>query len=305
LEKYFLTVLFQRAKRDAAALLLRAVRTIHGMTMILVRRVLHAYVEGGAKGLVRTVYRRLSRSLGSPSTVDRGAAFDGADAVGNNGLRADKIVPTENPFDVKYGTDTGGLISGEELSSGRWNDLWNTAYYGISASGFDPIFEALNLDWQRFTFVDLGSGKGRALLLASRFPFRRIVGVEIAPELSAVAAANIERFSAPWQTCREIEARTGDAAEFTYPAGPCVLYFNQPFLAPVVKRCLKNLSRSLAAEPREVYVVYVNPIFERLMERVPGLVRQWDRTFAHSAEDLRADMVGAKGDRVAVFRYLP
>src|ERR1700754_2580229 len=175
----------------------RAVSTIQGMAMILVRRVLHAYVEGGAKGLVRTVYRRLSRSLGRPSgsTADRAAAVDGADVVGNQGTKGDKVVPLENPFDVKYGTDTGGLISGEDLSSGRWNDLWNTAYYGISASGFDPIFEALNLDWQRFTFVDLGSGKGRALLLASRFPFRRIVGVEIAPELSRVAAANIERFS--------------------------------------------------------------------------------------------------------------
>jgi SAM-dependent methyltransferase len=274
--------------------------------MILVRRVLHAYVEGGAKGLVRTIYRRLSRRTSeSAVAVGRSAAVDGADVVGNQGVNGDRAVPLENPFDVKYGTDTGGLISGEELSSGRWNDLWNTAYYGISASGFDPIFEALNLDWQRFTFVDLGSGKGRALLLASRFPFRRIIGVEIAPDLSAVAEANIERFSAPWQTCHEIEARTGDAAEFIYPAGPLVLYFNQPFLAPVVKRCLKNLSRSLAAEPREVYVVYVNPIFERLMERVPGLVRQWDRTFAHSAEDLRADMVGAKGDRVVAFRYLP
>jgi SAM-dependent methyltransferase len=289
-------------------LALAGVSTIQGMTMILVRRVLHAYVEGGAKGLVRTVYRRLSRSLERPSgsavAVDRSTAVDGAALVGNKGVNGDKVVPAENPFDVKYGTDTGGLITGEKLSSGRWNDLWNTAYYGISASGFDPIFEALNLDWQRFIFVDLGSGKGRALLLASRFPFRRIIGVEIAPELSAVAAANIERFSAPWQTCREIEARTGDAAEFTYPAGPLVLYFNQPFLAPVVKRCLKNLSRSLAAEPREIYVVYVNPIFERLMERVPGLVRQWDRTFAHSAEDLRADMVGAKGDRVVAFRFM-
>src|SRR6202035_689809 len=100
---------------------------------------------------------------------------------------------------------------------GRRNDLWNTAYYGISPSGFNQMMEALDLDWPRFTFVDLGSGKGRALLLASRFLFRRIVGVEIAPELSEVAAANIQRFVAPWQMCREIEAHTGDAAEFIYP----------------------------------------------------------------------------------------
>jgi SAM-dependent methyltransferase len=271
--------------------------------MILVRRVLHAYVEGGAKGLCRTIYRRLSRSQGRPrgSAGDRGAA----DVAGNNALRGEKIVPPEHPFDVKYGTDTGGLITGEKLSSGRRNDLWNTAYYGISPSGFDQMMQALDLDWHRFTFVDLGSGKGRALLLASRYPYRRIVGVEIAPELSEVAAANIQRFAASWQTCREIESRNGDAAEFVYPAGPFVLFLYQPFLAPVLKRCLKNLARSLAAEPREVYVVYVNPVFEREMKGVGGLERQWERTFAYSDEDQSADRVGAKGDRVVVHRALP
>ena len=271
--------------------------------MIVVRRFLHAYVESGPKGLCAAIYRKVTRPLRrSPgSAVDGGSPLvDGAGAAVQ-----DKVVPSVHPFDMEYGTDTSGLISGEELVSGRWNDLWNTAYYGISPSGFDQMLQPLDLEWERFTFVDMGSGKGRALLLASRFPFKRIVGVEIAPELSKRAEANIERFSAPWQRCREIEVRTGDAAEFAYPAGPLVLFLYQPFLAPVLKRCMKNFACSLAAEPREVYVVYVNPVFERLMERVPGLARLWERSFAYSDEDLKADRVGAKGDRVVVYRYLP
>jgi SAM-dependent methyltransferase len=272
--------------------------------MILVRRFLHAYVESGPMGLCAAVYRKVTKPLRRlrSGAVDGGSPLvvDGADAAVQ-----DEAVPLLHPFDMEYGTETSGLITGEALVSGRWNDLWNTAYYGISPSGFNQMVEALGLDWGRFTFVDLGSGKGRALLLASRFPFRRIVGVEIAPELSETAAANIQGFSAPWQRCREIESRTGDAADFVYPAGPFVLFLYQPFLGPVLKRCLKNLARSLAAEPREVYVLYVNPVFERLMKNVPNLARQWERSFAYSDEDLNADRVGAKGDRVVVYRFLP
>jgi hypothetical protein len=271
------------------------------MAMILVRRFLHAYVESGPAGLCATVYRKVAgRSKGSRESVAESNSpvpVDGANVVAGR-----EVV---HPFDLEFGTDTSGLITGEELVSGKWNDLWNTAYYGISPSGFNQMMQALDLDWPQFTFVDLGSGKGRALLLASRYPFRRIVGVEIAPELSEVATANIQRFTAPWQTSREIESRNGDAAEIVYPAGPLVLFLYQPFLSPVLKRCLKNLSRSLAAERREVYVVYVNPVFEREMKNVPGLERQWERMFVYSEEDRSADRVGAKGDRVVVYRALP
>jgi SAM-dependent methyltransferase len=266
------------------------------MALLFVRRILHVFVEDGPRGLGAAVFRKLARPL---QRLRRGKSSEPVAA-----LAGGIPVPT-HPFDLQHGTETSGLILGEKLVSGERNDLWSTAYYGISPSGFNQALSALDLDWRRFTFVDLGSGKGRALLLASRFPFRRIVGVELAPELSEVAAANILRFSASWQQCRDVEAHTGDAAEFSYPRGPIVLYLYHPFLAPVLKRCLANLSRALAAEPRELYVVYVNPVFERLMKQVPGLVRLWEREFAFSDEDALADRLGAKTDRVVVYRYLP
>src|SRR5947208_15284999 len=38
-----------------------------------------------------------------------------------------------------------------------------------------------------FTFIDLGSGKGRTLLMASDYPFRRILGVELLAGLDQLA----------------------------------------------------------------------------------------------------------------------
>ncbi|MCU1320083.1 MAG: SAM-dependent methyltransferase [Edaphobacter sp.] len=211
-----------------------------------------------------------------------------------------------HPFDLAYGTDTSGLIWGEDLPTGHRNDIWSTAYYGISPSLFTHALSSLSLDWQRFTFLDVGSGKGRALLLASRFPFKRIVGVELSPQLSAAAAANIPKFSAPWQQSYNIEAHNGDALAFDFPAGPFVLYLYNPFLPPVLKRFLKNLNRSLTAEPREFHLIYFNPGFERLLKKyIPGIQRQWGDTIAMAEEDALADRFGSSQEEVVVYRYLP
>lgn len=209
-----------------------------------------------------------------------------------------------HPFDEEYGTETSGLIWGEEMSSGHHNDLWSTAYYGISPSLLTEVIGTLQLDWERFTFVDLGSGKGRALLLASRFPFRRIVGVEFIPQLHEVAVENIAKFSAPWRTCQNVESVHGDATEFVYPSGPMVIYLYNPFLAPVLKKCLKHLAAALAKEPRELYLVYANPSFERLVAKyLPGMRKQWERTFIFTQEEAEADRFGSEQERVILWKY--
>ncbi len=256
---------------------------------------MHALVEHGPVGFCALAFRKLTKR-------GRGRKKAIYSIPGTSGPRLDSL----HPFDCEYGTDTSALISGEQLVSGKRNDFWNPGYYGVSPSGFTQILESLDLDWSRFTFVDVGSGKGRALLLASRFPFRKIIGVELSPELSKTAAENILRFRPPWQRCRDIEAVNEDAEAFVYPEGPLVLYLYHPFLGPVFKRCMVNLSRALSADPREVYLLYTHPLFESVLRKTAaGFVKQWERQFAFSDEDRNADLLGATGDRVAVYRYLP
>ena len=102
-----------------------------------------------------------------------------------------------HPFDERFGVETSGLIY--ELPSGHQHDLYNNGYFAVAPSVFHAIMRAmleqLHLDFQRFSFIDLGSGKGRALLLASDYPFREIIGVELSPELDRVARDNIARYA--------------------------------------------------------------------------------------------------------------
>ena len=122
-----------------------------------------------------------------------------------------------------------------------------------------------------YTFIDLGSGKGRMLLIAAEYPFRRVQGLEIALELHRDATQNISRFRHPSQRCAIIESLNVDALEYVFPQGNLILYLFNPFLPEVLKKVLLNLESSLAQHPRHVIVIIVNPVFGFVLEEKPFL----------------------------------
>jgi SAM-dependent methyltransferase len=136
---------------------------------------------------------------------------------------------------------------------------------------FHEILNSLPVDVDGFTFIDLGSGKGRTLLMASEYPFRRIIGVEILAELNEVAQQNIARYRSERQRYSAIESHTGDARWFEFPREALVLYLFNPFPEYVLREVLANLHRSFAALPREVYVVYHNLVHESVFADRPWL----------------------------------
>jgi hypothetical protein len=133
------------------------------------------------------------------------------------------------------------------------------------------MVNSLSIDYQQFTFVDLGSGKGRTLLMASDYPFRRIVGVELLPELHRVAEENIRRYRSEKQECHRIESVCADAAEFVLPQEPLVVYLFNPFPESVLERVIENLQAGARKGQRPLYVLYHNPLLERALARSPLL----------------------------------
>jgi len=109
---------------------------------------------------------------------------------------------------------------------------------------------------QHFTFIDLGSGKGRALLMASDYPFKRIIGVEFIPELHRAAEKNIAGYSNGRQRCRQIETLCMDARDFQFPNDPLMVYLFNPFSEATFVAVLENLRQSIEQASRPVYVAY-------------------------------------------------
>jgi SAM-dependent methyltransferase len=172
-------------------------------------------------------------------------------------------------FDRAHGVDTAGKIPIRDLAVQSASADSGVGYQAISPDGFRQMMAAIEADVAGWTFVDLGAGKGRALLLAAEHPFARIVGVEFSERLCEVARANVRRYRNPAQRCRTFEVLCTDAAAYPIPAGPAVVHLYNPFHEDVVARVLENLERSLEAEPRELLVLYYDPVSARLFERSP------------------------------------
>jgi hypothetical protein len=166
-------------------------------------------------------------------------------------------------FDCDFGVDTTAARLG-----------FRTRLLGAVAGGhyqptepalFHEMLDALPIDYRDFTFIDLGSGKGRALLMASDYSFRRILGVELLPEFHRIALQNIANYCSPGQKCFAMESRCGDALQFEFPPEPLVVYIFNPFPECGLTKVMVNLERSLERNPRPVYVVYHNPILEHVL----------------------------------------
>ena len=214
-----------------------------------------------------------------------------------------------HPFDTAYNVDTTGLVWGESLDGVEASGsalYWATGYYGVSPSAFDDALRAMSLSWHEFTFIDIGCGKGRALLLALRYGWHAVLGIELSPELAEIARRNLRSFSAPWRH-RDIDARvaTGDATVVDLPPGPLVLYLYHPFAAPVMTRFLEHVRRALAAGRRPIYLLYTNPELGSMLDQTPWLEKLWDRHFAMSNEDVAADRFGSHYERIVVYKARP
>lgn len=199
-----------------------------------------------------------------------------------------------HPFDAANHVRTSGLVAGRHLKSGHRHDRHATAYYGVAPS----VFHTLMQRWQRTrptgaledsVFVDAGAGMGRALLLASEMPFREVVGVELNPVLVRIARRNLAEWRRGGRAKTNARVVCGDAAEFTLPKGPCVLFLFNPFGATVMRRMLARIARDLTKTPRDLDLLYINNEHEGVLEEQRGFTRFFLGKVRRSRVDADAD----------------
>jgi hypothetical protein len=170
-------------------------------------------------------------------------------------------------YDWAFRVDTTSATVG-------WRDrllgLFHSPYQPTEPALFREMLASLKLaspkiDFREFTFIDIGSGKGRALLMAADYPFRRILGIELLPQLQRVAKENIGKYKSDSQQCFSIDCLLGDAYEFGFPSEPIVLYLFNPLPESGLAQMISNLEHSLQKHPRPVFVVYHNPLLEHVL----------------------------------------
>ncbi|EEF59778.1 methyltransferase domain-containing protein [Pedosphaera parvula] len=176
-------------------------------------------------------------------------------------------------FDRKFNVDTGGTfaVAGFEINSKNW--IYATGYGPVNETDFIEIMREQNLPCQEFTFIDFGSGKGRAVLLAATFPFRKVIGVEFSAELHTVAESNISQCRVEERKCGEIELLCMDVADYQLPEMPLVIFMNNPFERLMMADFVEKVKQSFASHPRRLVVLYFDPKHATLWDGVEFLTR--------------------------------
>jgi predicted RNA methylase len=165
-------------------------------------------------------------------------------------------------YERRLGVETSGMVELSDLG------IQNSEFSEYTPIGYSAIYSALNripLPVSSVSFLDYGSGKGRGIIAAATFPFRKVLGVEISEELNNVAKANIEAMR--HRKAEVIEVVQCNAEKFAVPDDVNLIHFFNPFSGAPLEKVVRNILVSHRAKPRTIYIIYFNKMhFERLVK---------------------------------------
>jgi SAM-dependent methyltransferase len=169
-------------------------------------------------------------------------------------------------FDRRYGTETSGIIAPSQLDLQGEHAYAANRYEPVQIPVFRRMMRDLPVRHGDYAFVDFGSGKGRALLMASQYPFRRVIGVELSSMLHAAALRNVAVFERRNPGAARIELVCGDALRYPIPEGHVVCFLYNSFGRPLVEKMIENVDLARRGRSRHIFVVYRNPVCADLFD---------------------------------------
>lgn len=208
-----------------------------------------------------------------------------------------------HPLDIAYGIDTSTNLPWWLITSGKPSDAHTTGYAGCQPSCVRAALRTIP-DIEGRTFVDLGCGKGRALVVASEFPFRRITGVEISRELADTARHNAAALHSRFPERPRIEVIQGDALGFPFPEGDLVVFLYHPFHRKLLLAILARLEDSARRTNRDIFFVYQNPMYSETFDQAPWLRRWYSKHVPYEPDEFGYS-VGDGHEPVTIWRNEP
>jgi SAM-dependent methyltransferase len=206
-----------------------------------------------------------------------------------------------HPIDRQYGTSTAGFIPAWLLGSGGDADAHVVDYAGCQPSCVRRALDSIPSP-SSCSFVDLGCGKGRALIVAPEYPFRQIIGVELSPKVAQVARRNARISQQRFPNRTPVQVVTGNAATVSLPTGDLAIFLYHPFHRALFERVLSNVRQTLG-EPRTLFLILENPVNGGLVDSHARFVRWFSDEVPCDPDERQTAHVNA--DAVVVWRADP
>lgn len=173
---------------------------------------------------------------------------DGLRAALRKCLNNIKHERSADDFDLRYGTDTGGIEPLWKFKIHSPNAHFGSRYEVTQEQELADAVTFLNEDLKNFTFIDLGCGKGRTLLVASKLGFKQMIGVEFVRELVEIARTNVAK-----RQIANAVVLHADAADFEFPDSNLVVYLYNPFSQEVLRGVVAKMKAGCS---KRLYVIY-------------------------------------------------
>jgi len=183
-------------------------------------------------------------------------------------------------FDFRHTTDTARRVRVAKLQIASTNKSQAKDYIPTRGRAFRKLLDSLDFA-DDSVFVDFGCGKGKLLLLAMHYPFKRIVGIEFSPDLCDVAEQNVETYRK--DRAHAVDIVCSDVTDYRFRDDENVLFFFNPFTRPVMRRVLANVDESFGRKPREMWLIYNDPACRDLIDGGSGFNEV--RTFVYGGHD--------------------
>ena len=159
-------------------------------------------------------------------------------------------------FDLYLGTSTGGGVRGDLAAMDLRRD--SLPYEGSQWPAVSRALAELRPNDSE-VFVDLGAGKGKALVMAGRLPYRRVVGVEIDSELANVARRNMGRVQRKLRA-GVVECEIASVLDWKFPDNASTVFMYNPFFGQTFRATLSRVFDSYDRNPRKLHIVYQYPL---------------------------------------------
>ncbi|WP_417370883.1 hypothetical protein [Gelidibacter japonicus] len=187
-------------------------------------------------------------------------------------------------FDAKYQIDTYNWVSKEDLIVEGAVAEHASLYQATRVLPLRKLFKILNLD-KNTVLMDIGSGKGRVLLVASEFNFKEVRGIEFSSNLCKIAIKNIENYKSKVVTETTFDIINIDASQYEFRDDESVIFMFNPFGDYILNKVLKNIEMSLKRNERKLLIIYAYPVNRSLIEKnIPikkiDNYKFWDMVFA-------------------------
>jgi SAM-dependent methyltransferase len=167
-------------------------------------------------------------------------------------------------FDRRFGTETGRVVYSDQFEASLANRAHAVSYQPTKARPFRSLLRRLQFP-AGSTFVDVGSGKGKVLLLAAQHPFKRVVGIEFSRALCDQALRNIDIFRGKVRTLAPIDVFEGDVTQHALRGDENVFFLYNPFDALILSAFVERIRRSLASHPRQIWLIYSVPLYASVL----------------------------------------